>query len=185
MTQKIKDNLGDPPDKVKADNGYFYQLEDATKTFSETVFYVDDTNRRKEDIGLEKIKEDYSEIEYNNLVRLLSDEGAKEYKKRMHTVEPPFGDMKFNLGYRYFLLRGSKNVKGEFNLMCIAHNLKKINRYLIETGASIRESIKKPVKCKVQSKFSGIGHRVLKLTSANFERIAKRMIFELSGEQVA
>jgi transposase len=90
MTQKIKDNLGDPPDKIKADNGYFYQLEDATKAFPETVFYVDDKNRRKDDLDLEKIKEDYSEIEYNNLVRLLSDEGAEEYRKRMHTAEPPF-----------------------------------------------------------------------------------------------
>jgi hypothetical protein len=93
--------------------------------------------------------------------------------------------MKFNLGYRYFLLRGSEKVKGEFNLMCIAHNLKKINRFLIETGTDIRETIEKTVKCRVQSKFSGIGHRVLQLYSTNLEKITKRMIFELTGGQVA
>jgi len=180
MTQKVKDNLGNPPDKVKADNGYFYQLEDATKAFPETVFYVDDTTRRKGDIDLEEIKEDYSEVEYNNLVRLLSDEGKEEYGKRMHTAEPPFGDMKFNLGYRHFLLRGSKKVRGEFNLMCIAHNLKKINKFIIETGVNIGENIEKIVKYRPQSKFSGVGHRALQPYSTNFEKIAKIMRFEIS-----
>ena len=155
MTEKVKDNLGDPPDKVKADNGYFHQLEDATKKFPETIFYVDDTTRRKEDIDLEEIKEGYSEVEYNNLIRLLSDDGKEEYGKRMHTAEPPFGDMKFNLGYRYFLLRGLKKVKGEFNLMCIAHNLKKINRFLIGTGPTLEENIGKIVKCRAKPQFSG------------------------------
>lgn len=46
----------------------------------------------------------------------------------MHTVEPPIGNLKHNLGYRYFLLRGTNKVSGEFNLMCTAHNLKKIHK---------------------------------------------------------
>ena len=45
----------------------------------------------------------------------------------MHTVEPPIGNIKHNLGYRYFLLRGTDKVSGEFNLMCVAHNLNKIH----------------------------------------------------------
>jgi len=50
----------------------------------------------------------------------------------MHTVEPVYGNIKQNFGYRYFLLRGINNVKGEFNLMCIAHNIKKIYSFLIK-----------------------------------------------------
>ena len=42
-------------------------------------------------------------------MKLMSGEGSEEYKKRMHTVELPFGDLKFNLGCRYFLLQGVKN----------------------------------------------------------------------------
>ena len=64
-----------------------------------------------------------------NRAKLISDEGSKEYKKRMHTVEPVFGNIKFNLGFRQFLVRGIAKVKGEFNLMCIAHNIKKIATY--------------------------------------------------------
>ena len=61
-----------------------------------------------------------------NREKLLSSEGKASYKKRMHTVEPVFGNIKHNLGYRSFLLRGLKNVQGEFTLMCIAHNIKKM-----------------------------------------------------------
>ena len=64
-----------------------------------------------------------------NRAELTSDKGRKEYIKRMHTVEPVFGNIKFNLGSRQFLVRGIAKVKGEFNLMCIAHNIKKIATY--------------------------------------------------------
>jgi len=58
--------------------------------------------------------------------RLLSEEGKAKYKKRMFTIELIFGHLKFNLGYRDFLLRTLMKVRGEFFLMCIGHNLKKI-----------------------------------------------------------
>ena len=61
-----------------------------------------------------------------NRAKLISAEGRKEYQKRMHTVEPVFGNIKFNLGCWQFLVRGLSKVKGEFNLMCIAHNINKI-----------------------------------------------------------
>ena len=136
MLLKTEENIG-PPDKVKADNGYYSQLIDAVRLFKDTDFYIDDRNRRKEDLDMEKIKEEYDEIAYENLTKLLSKKGSEEYKKRMHAVEPPFGDLKFNLGYRHFLLRGADNVKGEFNLMCIAHNLKKIMNSLTKKDTDI------------------------------------------------
>ena len=58
--------------------------------------------------------------------KLKSDEGKEIYNKRLFTVEPPFGNIKYNLGFSQFSLRGHDKVRGEFNLMCIAHNLKKI-----------------------------------------------------------
>jgi transposase len=59
--------------------------------------------------------------------RLLSKEGKVKYNKRLFTAEPPFGNIKHNLGYRSFLLRGLEKVAGEFKLMCIGHNLKKMH----------------------------------------------------------
>ena len=63
--------------------------------------------------------------------KLLTEEGKERYKKRLSTVEPVLGNLKKNLGYRDFLLRGIEKVKGEFNLMCIAHNLKKIHKHSV------------------------------------------------------
>jgi len=71
--------------------------------------------------------------------KLLSEEGRSKYKKRLSTVEPVFGNLKKNLGYRDFLLRGLGKVKGEFNLMCMAHNLKKIHRYHLSKIEKKRE----------------------------------------------
>ncbi|MBU0581139.1 MAG: IS1182 family transposase [Candidatus Margulisbacteria bacterium] len=64
-----------------------------------------------------------------NREKITSENGAKKYQKRMYTVEPVYGDIKHNSGFRQFLLRGLEKVQGEFNLMCIVHNLKKIWRY--------------------------------------------------------
>ena len=72
-----------------------------------------------------------------NRAKLINDEGRKEYQKRMHTVEPVFGNIKFNLGSWQFLVRGISKVKGEFNLMCIAHNIKKIATYCAKNDVNI------------------------------------------------
>jgi hypothetical protein len=138
MLLKTGDNVGDP-DKAKADNGYYPQLKDAVELFPDTDLYIDDKNRRREDLDMKKIEEGYDEISYKNLTKLLSREGSEEYKKRIHTVEPPFGNIKFNLGYHPFFLRGIDKVEGEFNLMCIAHNLKKIMNFLTKSGKNLNK----------------------------------------------
>lgn len=55
-------------------------------------------------------------------------ESKRVYDLRKITVEPVYGNLKENLGFRGFLLRGLEKVKTEFNLVCIAHNLQKIWR---------------------------------------------------------
>ncbi len=67
--------------------------------------------------------------------KLNSPVGKAKYRKRLSTVEPPFGHLKHNLGFRYFLVRGQEKVRGEFNLMCIAHNLRKIHQYQMKMAA--------------------------------------------------
>jgi len=61
--------------------------------------------------------------------KLKSKEGGAIYDRRKVLVEPVFGNLKFNLGFGQFVLRGLKKVKAEFILMCIAHNLKKLSQY--------------------------------------------------------
>ena len=46
--------------------------------------------------------------------------------KRKSTVKPVFGIIKHVMGFRQFLLRGLQAVQGEWNLVCIAYNLKRL-----------------------------------------------------------
>ena len=59
--------------------------------------------------------------------RLQTKEGRALYAKRKHTVEPVFGIIKAVMGFRQFLLRGVESVRGEWNLVCIAWNLKRLH----------------------------------------------------------
>ena len=41
-------------------------------------------------------------------------------------VEGAFGILKQDYGFRRFLLRGKKNIRTEFMLLCFAYNIKKL-----------------------------------------------------------
>ncbi|MBI3190360.1 IS1182 family transposase [archaeon] len=55
-------------------------------------------------------------------------ESKEVYRLRKSTVEPVIGNIKQNLGFREFLLKGLDKVRIEMNLVSIAHNLGKIWR---------------------------------------------------------
>jgi len=71
------------------------------------------------------LKEDATEVEKMRHL-LLTVAGRAIYAKRKCTVEPVFGIIKAILGFRQFSLRGLEKVKGEFNLVAMAWNLKRM-----------------------------------------------------------
>lgn len=58
--------------------------------------------------------------------RLRTPEGTSDYATRSHTVEPVFGDVKENHGFRRFMRRGLAAAESETKLFFATHNLKKI-----------------------------------------------------------
>jgi transposase len=48
------------------------------------------------------------------------------YRLRKQIVEPVFGQIKHARGFRQFLLRGLNKIRGEWAMICIAHNLLKL-----------------------------------------------------------
>ena len=58
--------------------------------------------------------------------RLKTIGGRAIYAKRKSTVEPVFGIIKAVMGFRQFLLRGLNKVAGEWDLVCIGYNLKRM-----------------------------------------------------------
>ncbi len=58
--------------------------------------------------------------------RLKTKDGRATYAKRKSTVEPVIGCIKSALGFRQFMLRGLENVNGEWNLVALGWNLKRM-----------------------------------------------------------
>jgi transposase len=68
--------------------------------------------------------------------QLKTPEGLAHYQRRKVIPEPVFGWIKQALGFRRFSMRGLKKVKGEWDLICLAVNLKRIRTLLTFTWAS-------------------------------------------------
>ena len=66
--------------------------------------------------------------------KLQTEEGKEIYRQRKKIVEPVFGQVKFNLGFRRFRLRGVDKADGEWTLVCLVHNIKKIYARIIANG---------------------------------------------------
>jgi transposase len=58
--------------------------------------------------------------------KLRTDDGRRRYAKRKQTVEPCFGIIKQAMGFRQFLLRGHEKVSGEWALVTLAYNVKRL-----------------------------------------------------------
>ena len=64
--------------------------------------------------------------------KLKADEGKEIYSRRNHTVETAFGIIKEVMGFRGFLLRGIEKVSGEWELVCLSYNLKRLHNLLMK-----------------------------------------------------
>ena len=66
--------------------------------------------------------------------KIATDEGKHALQRRKETVEPTFGTIKAVLGLRQFLLRGLEGAQIEFGLCAIAINIRKLAKWLVESG---------------------------------------------------
>ena len=64
----------------------------------------------------------FAEVE----IRLKTDVGKELYRRRKFKVEPVFGIIKEAMGFRRFMLRGETQAQGEWGLVCLAYNLKRM-----------------------------------------------------------
>jgi hypothetical protein len=66
--------------------------------------------------------------------KLATEIGHAIYRLRKCTVEPVIGIIKEIMGFRQFSLRGLKSALGEWCLVCLAFNLKRMHILWIEQG---------------------------------------------------
>lgn len=135
MLQQVAQNLGAKPAAVSADAGYFSEEqvmgeqaqgielyvatgkqkhgEPATGEAGETT--ASTTPVTEEDSALDRMRQ-----------KLKTEAGRATYKMRKAIVEPVFGQIKEWRGFRRFGLRGLEKVSGEWKLICLTHNLRKL-----------------------------------------------------------
>lgn len=117
-------------DTVLTDAGYFSEANVESCEREEILPFIS-THRHKHNQGIkehisEALPKEATSVEAMKH-RLQTREGRALYAKRKHTVEPVFGIIKNVMGFRQFLLRGVESVRGEWNLVCMAWNLKRLH----------------------------------------------------------
>jgi len=101
---------------------WYYKGSYIRKNGKKILMYYNDELKKKKDVP------EFFRERLRMRDKMETSEARKAYGLRKITVEPVYGNLKENLGFRGFLLRGVEKVKIEFNLACIAHNLQKIWR---------------------------------------------------------
>ena len=150
--EAIPSSLG-MPTHVLADTGYLNQAQGKPLEAQGMDLYIatgKEGRRRKHDFRPEPEAPTSKQPIRSPWIRamkdkLLSDEGRRRYTRRQCTVEPVFGVIKQALGFRQFHLRGKQKVQGEWTLVALAYNLKRLHN-LSRGGASPFDSHRSPAR---------------------------------------
>jgi len=139
MVEQIEENLGEIPDRVLADNGYFSEanVEYLAGNHMEPLIAVERTKHTDKPAPAPRGRIPNAMTVVERMGRKLkTKEGKKTYSKRKESVEPVFGQIKEVRGIRAFLLRGLEKVRGEWNLICLTHNILKLWGFFCPDGRS-------------------------------------------------
>jgi len=127
----LQDKLG-KPDTLLADNGYFSK-DNIQACVKQKITPLIALGREAHHLPLEqRLAPDAPEPESTDPLvkmawKLQTQSGRALYGKRKSTVEPVFGIIKQVLGFRQFSLRGIDAVTGEWKLVTMAFNLKRMH----------------------------------------------------------
>ena len=137
MIEQVQANTGETPAECSADTGYFSEqnVEFLEGQNIDTYIPPDRQCHGNEPIPPVCTDPEKQSLADRQRAKLATPEGRARYGLRKQTVEPVFGQIKFARGFRQFLVRGLENVKAEWALVCLGHNVLKLyqhgNRELI------------------------------------------------------
>jgi transposase len=130
------------PETALADNGYANgkEVESLAEAGVEAlVATAAQGRRRRHDFRPAKAqappKEPIADWLKAMAAKLESEDGRALYKLRQQTVEPVFGIIKAVLGFTEFSLRGLDKVAGEWDLVALAYNCKRLHKLKLEMAS--------------------------------------------------
>ena len=128
MTVEILENLGELPRIASLDAGFFSEanVEGLTSLGVDSYIPPDRQKHREPSPSPVRGPLPKSATAKERMRRKLrTRKGRRIYARRKAIVEPVFGQIK-GRGFRQFLLRGQQKVRGEWSLICLTHNLRKL-----------------------------------------------------------
>ena len=125
LIDAIEANLGAKPKEASADSGYLSEANLAALGERGIKAYIA--------TGRAKHPDEIKRKTGGPLTRAMRDKLKRagwrsRYRLRKQIVEPVFGQIKQERGFRQFLLRGVEKVRAEWAMICTAHNLVKLAR---------------------------------------------------------
>jgi transposase len=135
MVELIQQQSGQRPEAILADNGYCSEenlehLESAEEAGRQIDGFIA-TGKQKH--GEHRLPAKRGPLpkgatRVDRMKRKLQTKAGKAvYAARKCVVEPVFGQIKQARGFRQFLLRGKRKVKGEWALLCLTHNILRLH----------------------------------------------------------
>ncbi len=133
MLTAVKANLGQLPEKVTADAGYFSAAAVSNEAVSSVDLYVTPDSGKKTGVEPELLAAALAPTAEQPVIeamreKLKTEAGRAVYKQRKLIVEPVFGQVKEVRGFRRFSFRGLRKNQAEWALICLTHNLLKLFR---------------------------------------------------------
>jgi transposase len=131
LIEVLEEQSGQRPEEVLADSGYCSE-ENLQYLAKRRMAGFVATEKQKHGEQNEPCKrgplpKDASRLEQMER-KLQTKVGAAVYARRKCVVEPVFGQIKQARGFRQFLLRGLRKVRGEWALICMTHNVLKFHK---------------------------------------------------------
>lgn len=121
LVDQAKANLGRKPREVSGDCGFATEANIAGMIERRIAAYLPPGRRGERSLKTKPLM--------SAMAQKLKRAGHRSrYRLRKHTVEPVFGQIKQARGFRQLLLRGLDKARGEWALICTAHNLLKLAR---------------------------------------------------------
>ena len=136
MIEEVENNLHKTPEVVMADKGYCsqsnyeYVADKGIRGAIPPQTFDNDISARHKGVYRRTKNEAYEKVKVEMLDFLETEEGKQLLSYRKHDIEPTFGDIKHNMGFRKLLLRLLPKVTVEVGLISIAHNIKKIKSWM-------------------------------------------------------
>jgi transposase len=124
VLDQIQETTGSYPDKALADAGY---RSEANLQRLEEKGIDGFVAMGREKNGAAKKPNPANEASCRMAKKMKTERAKKHYRKRKYLGEPPFAWIKSVMGFDQFSLRGIDKVTSEWNLACLAANLKRMH----------------------------------------------------------